>query len=83
MIPKKERVQSSITSIGFPLLQKPVEMCDRSVRSECLGNSGTLTKSLQEMGVEGQDNTEPAGSNDDNIYFFSCVVDLMIRKITR
>ena len=26
-MPKKKSVQSSITSMGFPLLQKPTEMC--------------------------------------------------------
>jgi hypothetical protein len=31
-MPKKKRVQSSITSMGFPLLQKPTEMClDRQI----------------------------------------------------
>jgi hypothetical protein len=47
------------------------------------GGVPSQSMDLQEMGVDGQDNTEPGGSNDDNIYFFSCVVDLMIRKITQ
>ena len=39
---RKKTVQSSITSMGFPLLQKTGEMC--GTRSTCLENSGTLTE---------------------------------------
>ena len=98
-IPQKKTVQSSITSMGFPLLQKPGEMCvgrqigvpgkfwnfNRGRMSEeetatlfkCTvcgfhalhkwagGGAPSQTMMFQEMRVDGQDSTEPGGSNDD------------------
>ena len=43
---KLETVQSSITSMGFPRLQKSGEMCLWTDRSECLENSGTLIETV-------------------------------------
>ncbi len=89
--------------MGFPLLQKPGEMCvvrqigvsgklwnfNRGLMSEeetatlfkCTvngfhalhkwagGGAPSQTIQLQEMGVDGQVNTEPGGSNDVKIFF--------------
>ena len=45
---RKKTVRLSITSMGFPLLQKSGELGDRS---ECLENSGTLTETVTKKDV--------------------------------
>jgi hypothetical protein len=72
MAPKKATKQSSITSMGFPLLQKPEETCvGRQI--QVLGSYWTgrmsTEEELQEMGVDGQGSRETGGSSADRIFF--------------
>jgi hypothetical protein len=64
MVPKRTK-QSSITSMGFPLLQKPVDVC---VKWDT-GGTPSQTMDLQEMVVDGQDNREIGGSSSNRIFF--------------
>ena len=70
MAPKKATKQSSITSMGFPLLQKSTEMCvGRQIQvpvSEYhplhkwdAGGTPSQAMELWEMGVDGQDTEKP------------------------
>jgi hypothetical protein len=62
--PPKRTKQSSITSIGFPLLQKPGEMCvGRQIKVPGSYWKGRI------HGVDGQDSRETGGSASDRIFF--------------
>ena len=82
-IPKKKTVQSSITSMGFPLLQKPGEMCPgQTGRRVCkIPRLSSRKKQKFSRGFRGVSALEPEVTESaefytvsDEISFCSCYI---------
>ena len=74
---RKKTVQSSITSMGFPLLQKPGEMCpDRQI-----GNTSTVTTKEEEILKFLLDDEAWREANEYTLWVDECLESLLPDEI--